>query len=103
MPYSGLFEVVTHRLKQLYENVEPSSEDSDDDVPGPSVLVHKLVVVKRGSEKHVILLWNSDPLSDMVSDSIVSVILNIAKEVPRVMAVEETPGEDGGGDEKEGT
>ncbi|KMZ75798.1 Cleavage and polyadenylation specificity factor subunit 3-I [Zostera marina] len=88
VPYSGVFGVITHRLKQIYESVEPSSEDSDD---GPSILVHKVVTVKLGSEKHVILQWNSDPLSDMVSDSIVSIILNITKEVPRVMAVEETP------------
>ncbi|KMZ75797.1 Cleavage and polyadenylation specificity factor subunit 3-I [Zostera marina] len=87
VPYSGLFDVVTYRLKQIFESVEPSSSF---DAPGPTVVVHKLVTVKRGSEKYLILQWNSDPLSDMISDSIVSIILNITKEVSRVMGVEET-------------
>jgi cleavage and polyadenylation specificity factor subunit 3 len=35
------------------------------------------------------LQWSSDPISDMVSDSVVAVILNISREGPKVAPVEE--------------
>lgn len=85
IPYSGAFGVIKHRLKQIYESVEPPPEEPD----VPTVIVHKLVTVRQESENHVSLQWSSDPVSDMVSDSVVALILNISREGPKVMPVAE--------------
>uniref|UniRef100_A0A0A0KRY5 Pre-mRNA 3'-end-processing endonuclease polyadenylation factor C-term domain-containing protein n=3 Tax=Cucumis sativus TaxID=3659 RepID=A0A0A0KRY5_CUCSA len=53
------------------------------------IRVHDRVTVKQESEKHVSLHWTSDPLSDMVSDSVVALILNINREVPKVIVESE--------------
>ncbi|KAL6329324.1 hypothetical protein AAG906_016216 [Vitis piasezkii] len=58
IPYTGAFGVIKHRLKQIYE-------------------IHERATVKHESEKHISLHWTSDPISDMVSDSIVALVLNI--------------------------
>ncbi|XP_010275194.1 PREDICTED: cleavage and polyadenylation specificity factor subunit 3-I [Nelumbo nucifera] len=87
VPYSGAFGVIKHRLKQIYESVESLPEEESE---GPSLLVHERVTVKQESEKNVSLQWSSDPISDMVSDSIIAVILNISREIPKVTAVTET-------------
>lgn len=85
IPYSGAFGVIKHRLKQIYESVEPPPEEPD----VPTVIVHKQVTVRQESENHVSLQWSSDPVSDMVSDSVVALILNISREGPKVMPVAE--------------
>ncbi|XP_043695287.1 cleavage and polyadenylation specificity factor subunit 3-I [Telopea speciosissima] len=87
VPYSGAFGVIKHRLKQIYDSVESLPNEESE---GPAVLVHDRVTVKQESERHVSLQWASDPISDMVSDSVVAVILNITREVPKVTAVAET-------------
>ncbi|KAI3950699.1 hypothetical protein MKX01_030279 [Papaver californicum] len=87
IPYSGAFGVIKHRLKQIYESVESSPDEESE---GPSLLVHERVTVKQESEKHVSLQWTSDPVSDMVSDSIVALVLNISREIPKVTTVAET-------------
>ncbi|XP_020209908.2 cleavage and polyadenylation specificity factor subunit 3-I-like, partial [Cajanus cajan] len=71
VPYSGAFSVIHHRLKRLYESVEQSV---DEESGVPTLQVHECVTVKLESEKHISLHWPSDPLSDMVSDSIVALI-----------------------------
>ncbi|KAE9591904.1 hypothetical protein Lal_00039064 [Lupinus albus] len=83
IPYSGAFSIIQRRLKQIYESVE-SSVDEESGVP--TLQVHERVVVKHESEKHVSLHWTSDPISDMVSDSVVALILNISRDLPKVMA-----------------
>ncbi|KAK4271187.1 hypothetical protein QN277_019915 [Acacia crassicarpa] len=82
IPYSGSFGVIRHRLKLIYESVE-SSVDEESGVP--TLQVHGRVTVKHESEKHVSLHWTSDPISDMVSDSIVALVLNINRELPKLM------------------
>ncbi|CBI29794.3 unnamed protein product, partial [Vitis vinifera] len=39
--------------------------------------------------KHISLHWTSDPISDMVSDSIVALVLNISLEIPKVIVESE--------------
>ncbi|KAI3983867.1 hypothetical protein MKX01_011575 [Papaver californicum] len=87
VPYSGAFSVIKHRLKQIYESVESSPDEESE---GPNLLVHERVTVKQESEKHVSVQWTSDPISDMVSDSIVALVLNISREMPKVTTVAET-------------
>lgn len=82
IPYSGAFGVIKHRLKQIYESVE-SSVDEETEIP--TLRVHDKVTVKQDSDKHISLHWTSDPISDMVSDSIVSLVLNISREGPKVV------------------
>ncbi|KAI3924529.1 hypothetical protein MKX01_037969 [Papaver californicum] len=73
VPYSGAFGVIKQRLKQIYESVELSPDEE--------------VTVKQESEKHVSMQWTSDPISDMVLDSIVALVLNISREMPKVTTV----------------
>lgn len=82
IPYSGAFGVLKHRLRQIYESVE-SGVDEDSDVP--TLQVHGSVTMKQESEKHISLHWTADPISDMVSDSIVAMVLNMSKEMPKVV------------------
>ncbi|XP_034680837.1 cleavage and polyadenylation specificity factor subunit 3-I-like isoform X2 [Vitis riparia] len=86
IPYTGAFGVIKHRLKQIYESVE-SLPDEESEVP--AFQVHERVTVKHESEKHISLHWTSDPISDMVSDSIVALVLNISLEIPRVVVESE--------------
>jgi cleavage and polyadenylation specificity factor subunit 3 len=85
VPYSGSFEVIKYRLNQIYESVESATEGSD----VPALIVHERVTVFLDSENYVTLQWSSDPISDMVSDSVVSMILNIGREGPKAVPVEE--------------
>uniref|UniRef100_A0A803LER5 Uncharacterized protein n=1 Tax=Chenopodium quinoa TaxID=63459 RepID=A0A803LER5_CHEQI len=87
IPYSGAFTVLKHRLKQIYETVE-SGVDEDSNVP--TVRVHDSVTIKQESEKHVSLHWSADPICDMVSDSIVAMVLNMSKEMPKVVVDSES-------------
>lgn len=82
IPYSGAFGVVKFRLEQIYESVE-SSTDEESGVP--TLRVHDRVTLKQDSEKHLSMHWTSDPISDMVSDSIVALVLNISREIPKVV------------------
>ncbi|KAF5188910.1 Cleavage and polyadenylation specificity factor subunit 3-i [Thalictrum thalictroides] len=82
VPYSGAFIVIKHRLKQIYESVESPPVDESE---GPSLLVHERVTVKQESDKHVSILWTSDPISDMISDSVIALVLNISREMPKVL------------------
>ncbi|PRQ37126.1 putative KH-domain/beta-lactamase-domain protein, archaea [Rosa chinensis] len=82
IPYTTGFMVIRHRLRQMYESVE-SSVDEESGVP--TLRVHDRVTVRQDTDKHVSLHWMSDPISDMVSDSIVALILNINREIPKVV------------------
>ncbi|KAI4341990.1 hypothetical protein MLD38_026654 [Melastoma candidum] len=86
IPYSGAFGVINHRLKRIYESVESSV---DEELGLPVLRVHDRVTVKQESEKHISLHWSSDPISDMVSDSIVALVLNISREMPKVVVESE--------------
>lgn len=86
IPYSSAFSVIKHRLKQIYDSVE-SSTDEESGVP--TLRVHDRVTVKHESDKHISLHWTSDPISDMVSDSVVALVLNINREVPKVVVESE--------------
>lgn len=82
IPYAGAFSVLNHRLKQIFESVE-SSMDEESGIP--TLRVHEQLTVKQDSEKHISLHWTSDPVSDMVSDSIVALVLNINREIPKIV------------------
>ncbi|XP_027113188.2 cleavage and polyadenylation specificity factor subunit 3-I [Coffea arabica] len=86
IPYSGAFAVIKHRLKQIYESVE-SSTDEESGVP--TLRVHGQVTVKQESENHISLHWTADPISDMVSDSIVALVLNANREMSKVVVESE--------------
>ncbi|KAG7658019.1 Pre-mRNA 3'-end-processing endonuclease polyadenylation factor C-term [Arabidopsis suecica] len=86
IPFVGAFGVIKHRLEKIFESVESST---DEESGLPALKVHERVTVKQESEKHISLQWSSDPISDMVSDSIVALILNISREVPKIVMEEE--------------
>lgn len=86
IPYSGAFAVIKYRLKQIYESVE-SSTDGESGVP--TLRVHDRVTVKQESENHISVHWTADPISDMVSDSIVALVLNASREMPKLVVESE--------------
>ncbi|VFQ96296.1 unnamed protein product [Cuscuta campestris] len=86
IPYSGAFAVIRHRIRQVYESVE-SSTDEDSGVP--TLRVHDRVVLKQESENHISVHWTADPISDMVSDSVVALVLNANKEMPKLLVESE--------------
>ncbi|XP_052192997.1 cleavage and polyadenylation specificity factor subunit 3-I-like [Diospyros lotus] len=86
IPYSGAFGVIKHRLKQIFESVE-SSNDEESGVP--TLCVHNCATVKQESDKHISVHWTADPISDMVADSTVALVLNISREMPRVFVESE--------------
>ncbi|KAF3435485.1 hypothetical protein FNV43_RR22574 [Rhamnella rubrinervis] len=86
IPYHTAFSVIKQRRKQIYESVE-SSADEESGVP--TMRVHDRVTVKHEPESHISLHWASDPISDMVSDSIVALVLNINRDVPKIVVESE--------------
>ena len=84
--YSGAFGVLKHRLKQIFESVESLP---DEESKSSAFHVHERLTVKYESEKHISLHWKSDPISDMVSDSVVALVLNITLEIPKVVVESE--------------
>ncbi|PWA93038.1 Beta-Casp domain-containing protein [Artemisia annua] len=91
IPYSGAFGVIKHRLKQIYESVESST---DEESGAPTLRVHEQVTVRQDSENHLSLQWTADPIGDMVSDSIVALVLNASREMPKVVVETETEKDD---------
>ncbi|KAM3362265.1 cleavage and polyadenylation specificity factor subunit 3-I isoform X1 [Capsicum galapagoense] len=87
IPYSGAFAVIQHRLKQIYESVESSTNEESG---VPTLRVHERVTVKQESENHLSVHWTADPISDMVSDSVMALVLNASREMPRVLLESET-------------
>ncbi|KAL5789664.1 hypothetical protein ACOSQ2_004552 [Xanthoceras sorbifolium] len=81
IPYSGAFGVIKYRLEQIYESVESST---DEESAVPTLRVHDRVTLK-----HISMHWTSDPINDMVSDSIVALVLNISREMPKVVVESE--------------
>ncbi|CAI9099598.1 OLC1v1036446C1 [Oldenlandia corymbosa var. corymbosa] len=83
IPYSGGFALIKHRLKQIYQRVEAST---DEELGVPTLRVHDQVTVKQERSKngHISLHWVADPVSDMVADSIVALVLNANRETPKV-------------------
>nr|GEY59172.1 hypothetical protein [Tanacetum cinerariifolium] len=49
-----------------------------------------VVEVGQDSENHLSLQWTADPIGDMVSDSIVALVLNASREMPKVVVETET-------------
>lgn len=67
--YKGTFTVLRHRLQQMYEQVEAVAK-----AESPSVKVHGNLTVSHEGADYVVLQWVSDPISDMVADSVVAMI-----------------------------
>ncbi|KAG5528492.1 hypothetical protein RHGRI_029249 [Rhododendron griersonianum] len=82
IPYSGAFGVIKYRLQQIYESVESSTDEESGVL---TLRVHDRVTVKQESDKHISVHWNADPISDMVSESIVALVLNVSREMPKIV------------------
>ncbi|XP_024376319.1 cleavage and polyadenylation specificity factor subunit 3-I isoform X2 [Physcomitrium patens] len=72
VPYKGTFTVLRHRLQQMYEQVEVVTK-----ADSPTLKVHGNLTVTHEGADYVILQWVSDPISDMVADSVVAMILKL--------------------------
>ncbi|CAA2995278.1 Cleavage and polyadenylation specificity factor subunit 3-I [Olea europaea subsp. europaea] len=87
IPYFGAFAVIKYRLKQIYESVESLT---DEELGVSTLLAYNGVTVKQESENFLSLHWTADPISDMVSDSVVALVLNASREM-RKMVVDSEP------------
>lgn len=86
IPYSGALAVIKYRLEQIYDSVvESSSTIESPTTATTTLLVHDRVTIKQDSENHISLHWTADPISDMVSDSIVALVLNISRLMPKLV------------------
>lgn len=72
VPYKGTFTVLRLRLQQMYEQVEAVAK-----ADSPTLKVHGNLTVTHEGADYVILQWVSDPISDMVADSVVAMILKL--------------------------
>ncbi|KAJ7513324.1 hypothetical protein O6H91_24G000800 [Diphasiastrum complanatum] len=72
VPYKGAFTVLRHRLQQMYEGVEPVLK-----AEFPSLKVHDKVTVIHEGTDYVLLQWISDPVGDMIADSMIAMILKL--------------------------
>ncbi|MCD7450513.1 Cleavage and polyadenylation specificity factor subunit 3-I [Datura stramonium] len=88
IPYSGALAVIQHKPKQIYESVESST---DEEYGVPTLRVHERVTVKHESKNHLSVHWTTDPTSDMVSDSVMALVLNANREMPKVVSIETEP------------
>ncbi|CAI5473589.1 unnamed protein product, partial [Closterium sp. Yama58-4] len=68
----GPFEPVIRRLEMLFDSVVLIK-----DAGVPAVQVHEKVIVAREGEDRVVLQWASEPVGDMLADSIVALILQL--------------------------
>eukprot|EP00897_Mesotaenium_endlicherianum_P003271 jgi/Mesen1/2972/ME000176S02013 len=92
VPFAGgaaTWHVLRRRLEQTFESVEESAETAS---APPTLTVHEAVTVRMESSEVALLQWVSDPVSDMVADSVVALLLQFS---PR-----RAPAEDGGGEAK---
>eukprot|EP00252_Welwitschia_mirabilis_P019233 TRINITY_DN4396_c0_g1_i3.p1 TRINITY_DN4396_c0_g1~~TRINITY_DN4396_c0_g1_i3.p1 ORF type:complete len:579 (-),score=113.63 TRINITY_DN4396_c0_g1_i3:183-1919(-) len=87
IPYKGSFSVLRHRLRQIYESVEHLNDEV------PTLNVHGKVMVKQEGADYVVLQWDSDPISDMVSDSIITMMMNFNPESPKSTLEQKSPEE----------
>ncbi|KAL2644670.1 hypothetical protein R1flu_012257 [Riccia fluitans] len=72
VPYKGAFTVLRHRLQQMYEGVETVAK-----ADLATLRVHEKVTVIQEGVDYIVLTWVSDPVSDMVADSIVAMVLRL--------------------------
>ena len=72
VPYKGTFTVLRHRLQQMFEQVEAVAK-----ADCPTLKVHGNLTVTQEGADYVILQWVSEPISDMIADSVVAMILKL--------------------------
>ncbi|CAI7738536.1 unnamed protein product [Closterium sp. NIES-53] len=72
VPFIGPFEPIIRRLEMLFDSVVLIK-----DAGVPAVQVHEKVIVAREGEDRVVLQWASEPVGDMLADSIVALILQL--------------------------
>lgn len=69
VPFRANLQELKHHLTQMYENLQETNDNN-------SFKVYDAVTVTP-KEDHLVLLWNSDPVNDMVADSIVAIAAQI--------------------------
>ncbi|KAE9445978.1 hypothetical protein C3L33_22126, partial [Rhododendron williamsianum] len=79
---SQLTQITLRRTSADIESVESSTDEESGVL---TLRVHDRVTVKQESDKHISVHWNADPISDMVSDSIVALVLNVSREMPKIV------------------
>jgi len=74
VPYENNWDTLVYQLSLMFEEVTPITEEDK-----TGVQVHDTVQVTRTSPNHVTLYWVSNPVNDLISDSIVAIILQLSQ------------------------
>jgi len=74
VPYENNWDSLVYQLSLMFEEVTPITEEDK-----IGVQVHDTVQVTRSSPSHVTLYWISNPVNDLITDSIVAIILQISQ------------------------
>jgi len=72
IPYEENWQILQYQLSQMFEEIK---ETQYDDVL--AIKVHEALYVINSSSSYVTLDWVSNPVTDMIADSIVAIILQI--------------------------
>lgn len=72
LPFRGSFLLLRQRLEQLYEGVVTVDKSEVE-----TLSVHGVVKVRHESDELLVMEWTSDPIADMVADSVVALVLQL--------------------------
>lgn len=80
IPYRGTFAVLRYQVQSMFEGVEEGAygviEKSRAECP-KMLRIHDTVMLVQESSEHVVVEWTSDPVSDMISDAVVAMVLKL--------------------------
>ena len=70
VPYSQNFENVKNQLSLMYDDIEETIHEEK-----PAIKICNALTIMYVSKESLLLEWNSDPVNDMVADSIISLLM----------------------------
>jgi len=82
IPFHQTFFMLHSSLKLMYENLELSSFNEQQ-----TVKILGMVTVSSTPQSQVIVEWNSNPINDMVADSVISMILYVESNPASIKAL----------------
>jgi len=73
IPFRQNFSLVKETLKQLYQSVEPFTNLGNNSC----LRICENIVLTQNANDHLTMEWTSDPVNDMIADSVIAVLSQI--------------------------
>mmetsp|Transcript_16116 Transcript_16116/g.62848 ORF Transcript_16116/g.62848 Transcript_16116/m.62848 type:complete len:687 (+) Transcript_16116:16-2076(+) len=89
VPFTGSFDLVEKCIREMYEGVKRTKHDDVE-----ALLVHDSIIVAASHKSYLHLKWSSSPVTDLVADSVLSVILQIEGNPATQALIEASTAED---------